>query len=190
MNFHSDVILLWIGVFEKMQNTKIILFSGKARHGKDTAAAFLKEELESRGKTVMIYHFADILKMICETSYNWTPGDKGPVGRTILQNVGTAYRENNPNCWLNIAEEIALATDKEYFIVPDCRYKNEADGFSGFEKYVVRIVRPNFDNGLTEEQKNHKSETDMDFYSCNCVILNYEGLNELKEKAALIANAV
>ena len=81
-----------------MKSTKIILFSGCARHGKDQSATFLKEELERYGKAVLIYHFADALKSVCENSYNWIKGDKGPVGRTILQSVGTYYRHNNPQC--------------------------------------------------------------------------------------------
>ena len=47
-----------------MKSTKIILFSGFARNGKDQSATFLKEELEKSGKTVVIYHFADALKSV------------------------------------------------------------------------------------------------------------------------------
>ena len=80
-----------------MKSTKIILFSGFARHGKDQSATFLKEELEKSGKTVLIYHFADALKSLCENSYNWIKGDKGPVGRTKLRQVSHRYGLWNPN---------------------------------------------------------------------------------------------
>lgn len=166
-----------------MESTKIILFSGSARHGKDQSAIFLKEELEKNGKTVLIYHFADALKSLCENSYNWTKGDKGPVGRTILQNVGTHYRQNNPQCWVNIAREIALGCSEEYMLIPDCRYKNEALGFLDFNYTIVRIERPNFDNGLTPEQKAHISETEMSsFAEYDWTIINDGSLEDLKEK--------
>ena len=135
-----------------MKTTKIILFSGFARHGKDQSATFLKEELEKYGKTVLIYHFADALKSLCESSYNWVKGDKGPIGRTILQNVGTAYRKNNPECWVNIARPIALGCSEESMLIPDCRYKNEALGVLEFDYKNVRIERPDFENVLKEKQ--------------------------------------
>ena len=166
-----------------MKSTKIILFSGFARNGKDQSATFLKEELEKSGKTVVIYHFADALKSLCESSYNWIKGDKGPIGRTILQNVGTAYRKNNPECWVNIARQIALGCSEEYMLIPDCRYKNEALGFLDFDYKNVRIERPNFDNGLTKEQKAHISETEMcTFPEYDYIITNDGSLDDLREK--------
>lgn len=44
---------------------KIIAISGKAQHGKDTTAEFLKSELETHGYKVQIAHYADLLKYIC-----------------------------------------------------------------------------------------------------------------------------
>lgn len=167
----------------KVKSTKIILFSGFARHGKDQSATFLKELLEQSGKTVLIYHFADALKSLCENSYNWIKGDKGPIGRTILQSVGTYYRQNNPQCWVNIARQIALGCPEEYVLIPDCRYKNEALGFLDFNYKNIRIERPNFDNGLTPEQKLHISETEMiTFSEYDKVIINDGSLDDLREK--------
>ena len=164
-----------------MQKTKIILFTGSARHGKDTSALFMKESLEAAGKNVIIYHFADPLKMLCNTSYGWVMGDKGQVGRSILQNVGTMYRKNNPMCWVNICRQIAAGTDADYMLVPDCRYQTEANGFKDFDYSVCRVVRPNFDNGLTEEQKNHSSERDMENYKVDFTINNEFNLDVLKK---------
>ena len=164
-----------------MQKTKIILFTGSARHGKDTSASFMKESLEAAGKSVIIYHFADPLKMLCNTSYGWVMGDKGPVGRSILQNVGTMYRKNNPMCWVNICRQIAAGTDADYMLVPDCRYQTEANGFKDFDYSVCRVIRPNFDNGLTEEQKNHSSERDMENYKVDFTINNEFNLDVLKK---------
>ena len=50
---------------------KVICISGKAQHGKDTTAAILKELLEADGKSVKIAHFADLLKFICKTYFDW-----------------------------------------------------------------------------------------------------------------------
>jgi len=45
---------------------KVITFSGKAQHGKDTTAKYVKETLQSCGKRVVILHFADYLKYVCK----------------------------------------------------------------------------------------------------------------------------
>lgn len=164
-----------------MKDTVVILFSGHARNGKDTAAGFAKEYLESAGKKVMVYHFADTLKMICEQSYGWIKGDKGPVGRTILQNIGSNFRKNNKDCWANIANEIVKGTDADIVLIPDCRYKNEVEVFEPSNRFVVRIDRGSeFDNGLTEEQKNHVSENDMDDYPWDFIIMNTHTEESLK----------
>ena len=60
---------------------KIILIGNKARMGKDTFATMLKEELNERA---IIVHFADVLKFICKSYYNWN-GEKDTFGRTLLQ---------------------------------------------------------------------------------------------------------
>ena len=53
----------------------------------------------------------------------------------------------------------------DYVLIPDCRYPVEiATMERTFDTTIVRVERPNFDNGLTEAQKNHPSEVDMDNY--------------------------
>ena len=69
--------------------------------------------------------------------------------------------------------------------ISDARFKIEVDTpRDNFENVVIiRVNRPNFDNGLTEEQKMHRTETDLDDYAnYDYVIENNESLEELKEK--------
>ena len=48
---------------------------------------------------------------------------------------------------------------------------------------AIHIERPNFDNGLTEEQKNHPSEKDLDDYDkYDYRIINDGTLEELKKR--------
>ena len=84
---------------------KIILIIGKARMGKDTTANIMKEQLESKGKKVLICHYADLLKYICKTFFGWD-GVKDNNGRSILQYVGTdKIRKENPNYWVKFIVE-------------------------------------------------------------------------------------
>ena len=93
-------------------------------------------------------------------------------------------------CWVNICREIALGSDADYMLIPDCRYKNEADGFKDFTYTVCRVVRPNFDNGLTEEQKKHASEVDMNDYKVDFVVNNEFDLSALEKDVAAITNFI
>jgi len=154
---------------------KIITISAKARHGKDFTANLIKNQLEERGERVLITHFADLLKYICKTFFNWD-GKKNEEGRTTLQYVGTdVIRRQCPDYWVNFLIGIfQLFPDEwDYIIIPDTRFINENDVLKDkFDVITLRIERPNFDNGLMEEQQNHESEIALDNYNFDYKIVN------------------
>lgn len=164
---------------------KVIGISAKARHGKDVSGLILKEIYESRGKKVLITHFADLLKYVCTAFFNWD-GQKDEKGRTLLQYIGTdVVVAQNPTFWAEFIVNILKFFENEwdYVIIPDCRYPTEVATIErAFETIVLRVERPNFDNGLTEAQKNHPSEVDMDHYPFDAIIYNDGSLDDLKLK--------
>jgi len=173
---------------------KIITFSGKAQHGKDTTAKYVKEILQSYGKKVVILHFADYLKYVCKEYFNWD-GIKNEEGRTILQKVGTDLaRKNNPDIWVNVVSDFILAfkTEFDYFLVPDCRFPNEIDLLKEkyYETYSILVERSEFNNGLTESQKSHPSETALDDYAFDITLINQEGLDYVKNNAIEISKII
>lgn len=154
---------------------KIITISAKARHGKDFTASLIKMQLEEQGNRVLITHFADLLKHICKTFFSWN-GLKNEEGRTLLQTVGTdTIRHKCPDYWVDFLMGVfRLFPDEwDYVIIPDTRFPNENDKPKNeFDVITVRVERPNFDNGLTEEQKNHESEIALDDYMFDYRIIN------------------
>ena len=87
---------------------KILLVSAKAQHGKDSVAEIAKEQLELKGKKVLICHYADLLKYICKTFFDWD-GNKDDKGRTLLQYVGTDVIRNKnhaPNYWVGFIVDL------------------------------------------------------------------------------------
>lgn len=151
-----------------MSHTKVICISGKAGHGKDAAGKFIKSCLEEQGKTVVIAHYADLVKYICKKFFHWN-GEKDEYGRTLLQTVGTEIvRAQNPNYWVDFLVSMLelFGNGWDYMIIPDWRYPNEAERFIeiGVETTRIRVVRPDYESGLTEEQKVHSSETVLDSY--------------------------
>lgn len=146
--------------------THFILCSGKANSGKDTSAEIIKDNLEARDYKVIITHYADLLKFICKNFFGWN-GEKDEVGRTLLQQVGTnCIREQAPDYWVDfVANLVRMFPNKwDFVIVSDCRFPNELSRIAdaGFPATHVRIIRPDYESQLTDEQKHHPSETALD----------------------------
>ena len=179
-----------------MNNT--IIISGKAGSGKDTVASFMKNELEKHGKKVLVIHYGDAVKWVLRAFFNWD-GQKDVVGRTLLQRIGTdIVRAQFPNYWTGIVVGLLKAfepyNDFDVALVPDARFPNEVDiALETLNNCIaVRINRRNADGtewinpNLTEEQRNHLSETSLDTFAFDYVIHNDEGLDTLEESAKTI----
>ena len=164
---------------------KVICISAKAQHGKDTSAVILKDIYEAEGKRVLITHYADLLKYICKTFFGWN-GEKDDYGRTLLQQVGTnIVCAKQPDFWVDFIINILKLFEGTWdiVIIPDCRFVNEIENMqANFDTTVIRVVRPNFDNGLTPAQKAHPSEVDMDNYNFDFALLNNGSLESFQEK--------
>jgi hypothetical protein len=167
-----------------MSHTKVICISGKAGHGKDAAGKFIKSCLEEQGKTVVIAHYADLVKYICKKFFHWN-GEKDEYGRSLLQEVGTdTIREENPNYWVDFVIDIIKRFKHkwDFVLIPDCRFPNEATQMQKyFPTYVIRVVRPNYKTKLTQEQQQHASETAMDNFNYDYIISNDKPLEQLEE---------
>lgn len=165
--------------------TKVILISGKARHGKDTTAKFLKDELHKKGKSVLIAHFSDLIKYVCKEYFNWN-GKKDNAGRSLLQQIGTdIVREKNPTFWVDYLVSIVSIFNEfwDYVIIPDTRFPNEISRFkeAGIPTIHIRVNRgEDFYNGLTEEQNNHISEIALDNTTPDAWVNNLGTLKDLE----------
>lgn len=164
---------------------KIITISGKARHGKDLTAKLLKQRFEAEGKKVFIVHYGDYVKYVCKEYFGWD-GNKDEKGRTILQRIGTdVVRAKNENFWVETVERLinVFKDDFDYFIIPDTRFQNEVEYMKekGYEVVSVKIERLNFESDLTEEQKNHASETALDDYKFDVYFKCESGIDNVEK---------
>ena len=124
------------------------------------------------------------------TGWNLTEDDKP---RALLQELGTdIIREKLGKADLFINRMI---DDVEIFscfydaiVISDVRFKKEVDDLRrAFPDLVaIHINRPNFDNGLTEEQKRHKTEIDLDDYDKFDERIVNTTLDKLKEDARIL----
>ena len=169
------------GVINKL---KVIIISGHARSGKDTTANIIDDMLCGKNR-VLITHYADLLKYICKTFFNWN-GMKDGYGRGLLQYVGTdIVRQKHPDFWVNFVANILEMFGEEwnYVIIPDARFSNEIDVLRdrGFDVTHIRVCRDNIDNGLTDKQRSHPSETALDEVIPEYYIQNNGDLNDLRK---------
>ena len=158
---------------------RVILISGKAQSGKDSSAFMIKELLEKKNKKVLIIHYADNLKLFCKHHLGWDGDKTKEEGRKLLQWFGTdVVRKNYEDTWvdINVALLKGIKTLYDYVIIPDVRFPNEIYKMSdNFDCITIRVERPNFDNGLTDEQKNHPSEIALKDFP-----MEYEFINDGK----------
>lgn len=161
---------------------RVILISGSARFGKDSTAFMMKELLEKQKKKVLIIHYADNLKLFAKNYFGWS-GQKDQKGRELLQWLGTdVIRKNYEDTWVDMVVALlkGIKTLYDYIIIPDVRFPNEIDRMrDNFDCITVRVIRSNFDNGLTEEQRKHPSETALDNYPMEYELINDGDLEKL-----------
>ena len=106
--------------------------------------------------------------------------------RVFLQDVGTnCIRNRFPMAWVNAllikydAQYLPMgeAGDSPNWLIPDCRFKNEALGVRERGGFVIRVNRPG-----CKPINNHPSETEMDDYNFDAVINNDGTLQDLELK--------
>lgn len=154
---------------------KVLCISGKAQSGKDTSASIIASILSEKNISYVTIHYADLLKYICKTYFNWN-GEKDEIGRTLLQYVGTdIVRKSNPNFWVNFVKDFLqmFKSKWDFVLIPDARFPNEIEIMKDvFETYHLRVVRDNFDDKLDDNQRKHASEIALDSYPYDFLVNN------------------
>jgi len=158
---------------------KIYILSGKAKSGKDTVADIIEKFYKDKKviKLSYAYYLKDYLKRM-----NMYDEENKP--RSLMQDFGqNLLRKINPNFLINrLLEDIEVFS---YFydiiIVTDARMKDEIT--LPKKKYnnvkTIRVIRTDYDNGLTKEEKENITETDLDdFLDFDYILYNDNNLEE------------
>lgn len=169
------------------RSVKVICISGQAGAGKDTSAYMMKKELEMQGYKVLVTHYADLLKSMCQSLFGWD-GQKDEAGRYLLQYIGTdVVRKQEPDFWVDyVSKVLTLFPDTwDYVLIPDTRFPNEIERLkeSGFEVIHVHIARPS-GNNLTDRQRKHPSETALNNVIPDMTIENDGSIDDLRRRVA------
>lgn len=170
------------------KNPKIIMLAGKAKHGKDTTAAMIKEYYEKKGLKVINLQISQVIKKYAQVISNWD-GKEETKPRELLQQLGTSIIRGKIDNDFLIKQVIQDIKVYSYFFdiitISDVRLPNEIEQIkSNFTNACIfQVIRPDFDNGLTEEQKRHITEMALeDYKDFDGTIINDGSIEALEEK--------
>ena len=169
-----------------------ILFVGKKRSGKDTAADYFKAWYGGQS-----FSFA---KPIYDIMYYYqdTLGIKHFKDRKFLQVVGSLARAYDPNIWINILKRKVANIDhtKTNIYVTDGRYLNELDEMRACGYLLVNVICPE-EIRVTrldpEDSVNDSHESENGYpsdYSFDAVIINDGTLEEFHDKLKVLINGI
>ncbi|MES2156013.1 MAG: hypothetical protein V4510_12845 [bacterium] len=87
----------------------------------------------------------------------WEEAKQYAEVRRFLQQLGTRAREHlGPDVWVQALERRWLESGITNLVVPDVRFPNEAEWIHRHSGVMVRVNRPDFDNGVGTDHPSEK----------------------------------
>ena len=167
----------------------IIGLSGYARSGKDTVAGMLigLHGYDNRAFADGVRQFLTQINPVLEDGhrlneivgqFGWEYAKARTEVRRLLQVVGLEVRNFfGENCWVDRA--MIGVSSSQKIVFTDVRFPNEAEMIKSLGGEIWRIQRP----GIAPIN-NHPSESAMDDWQFDKMILNSSGVEGLKQQIA------
>ena len=178
----------------KNRNPKIYVVCGKARAGKDTSVGIIENYCKEKNLKILNLQFSSYLKEYAKKITGWD-GSDDTKPRELLQTLGTSIIREQIDEKFFVSRMIGDIKVYSYFYdvitISDARLKIEVNSLKEeFENIcAIQITRPNYDNGLTEEQKQHRTEVDLDDYDkFDYKIINDGSIKDLENKILEVIN--
>lgn len=170
---------------------KLYLICGKARAGKDTFAKLIKQEEEKDNNKVCILKLTAPLYSWAEDYFNYDK-EKDEKPRELLQTLGydiLQLKLKKKDFLLDYLITTIEVLDNYYDVglITDGRLVHEIEVLK--EKYpnIKTILLTNKqDNKLTNKEKNHQTEIDLDDYKDFDYIVENKDIENLKLEALKI----
>ena len=167
---------------------RIFVIGGKAGSGKNTVAEYIKEYYDSKNEKSIITEYSKYIKLFAKEMLNWDY--KEPKPRKFLQDMGELARKTiTADVFVRRMQEDILIYQKYYqnIIISDARLIPELTLMKvKYPKcYLIHVIGSEKEN-LTEEEKNHITELELDNYKdFDYEIINND-LDKLKEEVNTI----
>lgn len=177
----------------KKRDIKLFILSGKARSGKDTVAKIIKDYYKN--KDTIIVSFGYYIKDYAKRVSNWD-GSEETKPRELLQQLGIELVKNQIDDKLFIKRVLDDIKVFSYFydviIVDDARLIDEIEILKSTyrDSISIRVNRNNYDNKLTESEKEHLTEVGLDNYTNFDYLVENTGYDKLKTDVENILRSI
>ena len=149
---------------------KVFLLAGKASSGKDLVGKHMKDKFDFKGENACILHITAPLYEYAKNCFSWN-GDMNNKPREFFQEMGIEIIQKKlgmKNFLIDrLCQDIEILKNYfDVFIITDGRLVSEFNELKKRipETKIIRVIRENYDNNLSEKEKNHITETDLDNY--------------------------
>ena len=149
---------------------KIYLLAGKAGSGKDLMGRYMKTQYDFAGHNACILHITTPLYEYAKNYFSWN-GNMAEKPREFLQEMGieVIQKKLGKKYFLldRLCEDIDILKNFfDVFIITDGRLLFEFEELKRrFPKTkIIHVIRENYDNKLSDDEKKHVTETEMEQY--------------------------
>ena len=149
---------------------KIYLLAGKAGSGKDLMGRYMKTQYDFAGHNACILHITTPLYEYAKNYFSWN-GNMNEKPREFLQEMGIEIIQNQlgKKYFLldRLCEDVEILKNFfDVFIITDGRLLFEFEELKRRfpEIKIIHVIRENYDNHLTENEKKHVTEIEMEDY--------------------------
>ncbi|MEV7278114.1 hypothetical protein [Streptomyces sp. NPDC093111] len=138
---------------------------------------------EPAGGSSLPLRLSDVLRR-----EGWDRAKRRPEVRRTLQRLGQGVRDQDEGHWLRLALAKLDVADRWGLpvVVTDCRYENEARALRERGALLVRVERPDR-TSIGRDEREHRSETELDGYPADAVLTNGGSVDELYALADRLA---
>ena len=168
---------------------KIFIIGGKAKSGKNTFGEYLKEELKDYGYKPCVMHITEPLYAYARNYFEWNEQEDNKP-REFLQKMGIEIIRDKMGkkdfLLKRLYEDIEILENFfDCIIITDARLIHEFEDIKKHYEDVVtiKLERENYNSELTEEEKEHITEKEIDSYQNFDYIIDNKSLKELKNAA-------
>ncbi|MFE0701177.1 hypothetical protein [Streptomyces sp. NPDC058872] len=119
----------------------------------------------------------------------WDRAKGRPEVRRTLQRLGQGVRDQDAEFWVRLALAKLDVAERWHIpaVITDCRYANEARALRERGALLVRIERPGRHGPAGEDERQHRSETELDDFPADAVLTNGGSVDELYALADRLA---
>lgn len=171
---------------------KIYLLAGKAGSGKDMMGRYMKTQYDYTGYNACILHITSPLYEYARNYFSWN-GNMAEKPREFLQEMGieVIQKQLGKKYFLldRLCEDIDILKNFfDVFIITDGRLLFEFEELKRRfpDIKIIHIIRDNYDNQLTEDEKKHVTEVELEEYQD----YDYVVRNTTKERLFLEADRI